>query len=167
MPGLRRVGVLETSNPIYRENRSAFEHACRSLGVEPIFFEVATLGDVETAIAEMARRGSRGLMVPQEPLFYENAVPLMTIASKFSMPTATSNGNILQAGALLFLNYTGEEQNERFAWFVDKILRGAKPADLPIQQPTRFALAVNLRAAHALGLTVPQSILLRADDVIK
>jgi len=59
------------------------------------------------------------------------------------------------------------EQNERFAWFVDKILRGAKPAELPIQQPTRFSLVVNLKAAKALGIKVPQSILLRADDVVQ
>lgn len=167
VPGLLRVGVLETANPVYRDRRSAFEQTCRALGVQPIFFEVATLGDVEKAITEMARRGAQGLMVPQEPLFYENSVPVMTVASKFALPTATANGSILIAGALVFLNYDGDEQDERFAWFVDKILRGAKPAELPIQQPTRFSLAVNLKAAKALGLTVPQSILLRADEIIK
>jgi putative ABC transport system substrate-binding protein len=67
---------------------------------------------------------------------------------------------------LALLTHSPAEQDERFAWFVDKILRGAKPAELPIQQPTRFMLVVNLKAAKALGLTVPRSILLRADEVV-
>ncbi len=167
VPGLLRVGVLETANPYYHARRSGFEQACRTLGVQPIFFEVATQGDVENAIAEMARRGAQALMVPQEPLFFENPVPLMKVASKYALPTVTANGNIIAAGALVLLAHSGDEQDERFAWFVDKILRGAKPAELPIQQPTRFTLVVNLKAAKALGLTVPRSILLRADEVVK
>ncbi|HEX7437212.1 MAG TPA: ABC transporter substrate binding protein, partial [Caldimonas sp.] len=98
---------------------------------------------------------------------FENPVPLMKVASKYALPTVTANGNIIAAGALVLLAHSGDEQDERFAWFVDKILRGAKPAELPIQQPTRFTLVVNLKAAKALGLTVPRSILLRADEVVK
>ena len=167
MPGLLRVGVLETANPYYRARRSDFEQACRSLGIQPLFFEVTRQGEVERAITEMARRGAQALMVPQEPLFYEKPVPLMTVASKYALPTVTANGAILEAGALVLLVHSENEQDERFAWFVDKILRGAKPAELPIQQPTRFTLVVNLKAAKALGLTVPRSILLRADEVVK
>ena len=166
VPGLIRVGVLETANPYYRSRRSRFEQACRSLGVQPIFFEVATQSDVEIAIAGMARLGAQALIVPQEPMLYEAPIPLMVVASKFALPTLTANGNILAAGALILLAHSEEEQDERFAWFVDKILRGVKPAELPIQQPTRFKLVVNLKAAKALGLTVPRSILLRADEVI-
>ena len=158
VPGLSRVGVLETANPFYRARRNDFVQACRSLGVQPIFFEVATQGDVERAITEMARRGAQALLVPSEPLFYENPVPLVTLASKFALPIVTGNRNFVEAGALALLGHSPEEQSERFAWFVDKILRGAMPADLPIQQPTKFVLVVNLRAAKALGLTVPRSV---------
>jgi putative ABC transport system substrate-binding protein len=168
MPGLQRVGVLEPANhPYYRAARADFEQACRSLGVQPMFFEVGTAGQAENAIMEMARRGAQALMIPQAPLFYENPVPLMTAASKYALPTITENGGLIEAGALTGLNHSSAEQNERFAWFVDKILRGAKPAELPIQQPTRFVLVVNLKAAKALGLKVPQSILLRADEVVE
>lgn len=166
VPGLLRVGVLETANPIFRAERSDFEQACRSLGVQPIFFEVATQVQVENAITEMARRGAQALMIPGEPLFYENPVPVMAAASKYALPAVTSERKILAEGALVSLSYSEAEQYELFAWFVDKILRGAKPAELPMQQPTRFQLGVNLKAAKALGITVPQSILLRADEVI-
>jgi len=167
VPGLLRVGVLETSSPYFRTGRRDFVQACGSLGVEPIFFEVATLNDVQNAITEMARRGAQGLMVPQEPLIYENPVPVMAVASKFALPTIAANSALVQAGALAKLSHSGQEQLERFAWFVDKILRGAKPAELPIQQPTRFELVISLKAANALGLKVPRSILLRADEVVE
>ncbi len=167
VPGLVRFGVLETANPFYRKRRSDFEQACRSLGVQPIFVEVATQRDVETAIVEMARRGAQALLFPQEPLFSENAVPFMSVALKFALPTVTAGGNMIEAGALAYLAHSSAEQNERFAWCVDKILHGVEPAELPIQQPTRFVLVVNLKAAKALGLTVPRSILLRADEVIE
>jgi putative tryptophan/tyrosine transport system substrate-binding protein len=166
VPGLQRLGVLETASPYFRARRSDFEQVCRSLGVQPMFFEVATQGEVENAITEMARRGAQALMVPQEALFYENPDPLMTAASKYALPTLWAN-NLMAAGALAFFTYSNAEQNERIAWFVDKILRGAKPAELPIQQPTRFVLGINLKAAKALGLTIPKSILLRADEVIQ
>lgn len=168
VPGLRRFGVLETpSNPYYRARRSRFEQACRSLGVEPIFIDVAMPGDVEGAIKELVRRGAQALMVPQEPVFFENPGPLMTVASKFALPTVSATANLVAAGAVASLSHSSAEQDERFAWFVDKILRGAKPAELPIQQPTRFVLVVNAKAAKALGLSVPRSILLRADRVVE
>jgi putative ABC transport system substrate-binding protein len=168
IPGLQRVGVLEPANhPYYRARRRDFEQVCRSLGVQPIFFEVATQVEVENAIMEMARRGAQALMVPGAPLFHENTVPLMTAASKYALPTVTEDGGLIDAGAVALLTHSVAEQNERFAWFVDRILRGAKPAELPIQQPTRFVLVVNLKAAKALGLKVPRSILLRADEVLE
>ena len=95
VPGLLRIGVLETANLYLRARRKEFEQACRTLGVQPIFFEVATQADVERAITEMARRGAQALMVPQEPLFFENPVPLMTLASRYALPTVTANGNIV------------------------------------------------------------------------
>ena len=168
VPGLQRVGVLQTANLYYnRAGRSDFEQACQSVGVQPIFFEVATQGEVENAIAEMARRGAQALIVPGEPLFYENPVPVMAAALRLALPTVSGALKIMAEGALVSLSYSDAEQYEVFAWFVDRILRGAKPADLPMQQPTRFELGVNLKAAKALGITVPQSILLRATEVIK
>jgi putative ABC transport system substrate-binding protein len=167
VPGLLRVGILETSSPYFRVIRPDLEQSFRSLGVQPMFFEVATLAEMERAITEMARRGAQALMVPQEPLFYENPVPLMVVALRFSLPTIGASGSIVEAGGLAVLSHSGQEQRERFAWFIDKILRGAKPAELPIQQPTRFELVINVKAAKSLGLAIPQSVLLRADRVVE
>jgi putative ABC transport system substrate-binding protein len=165
VPGLRRVGVLETANPFYRTRRSDFEQTCRSVGVQPIFVEVATREEVVDAIIEMARRGAQALTVPEEPLFYENAGAIMAAASKFALATMATTPEFWAAGALVIFTHSSEEQDERFAWFVDKIFHGAKPADLPIQQPTRFAMSVNVKTAKTLGLTVPRSVLMRADEV--
>jgi ABC-type uncharacterized transport system substrate-binding protein len=81
---------------------------------------------LKNAITEMARRGAQALLVPQESLFYRNSFARMSVASKYALPTVTSNSTLIEAGALALLNYSEAEQNERFAWFVDKILRSAK-----------------------------------------
>jgi putative tryptophan/tyrosine transport system substrate-binding protein len=168
LPGLQRVGVLENStNPYFRAVRKEFEQACRSLGLQPTIIEVAAAGELENAIAELARRRAQALFVQNDDLFSDNPVPLLSAALRYALPTVGTNKEMLEAGALVFYVPNRAEQDQRYAAFVDRILRGAKPADLPIEQPTRFELGINLKAAKALGITVPQSLLLRADEVIQ
>ena len=168
LPGLQRVGVLENStNPYFRAVRKEFEQACRSLGLQPIIIEVAAAGELENAIAEMARRRAQALFVQGDDLFSENRVPLMSAALRYALPTLAAGKEMLEAGALVSYAHNDAEQDQRYAAFVDRILRGAKPADLPIEQPTKFELGINLKTAKALGITVPQSLLLRADEVIQ
>jgi len=168
LPGLQRVGVLENSaNPYYRAVRKELDQACRSLGLQPIIIEVAAVGELENAIVEMARRRAQALYVPGDKLFYDNRVPLMRVALRYALPTLATDKELLEAGALVSYAHTYAEQDQRYAAFVDRILRGAKPADLPIEQPTKFELVINLKTAKALGLTIPQSVLLRADEVIQ
>ena len=168
LPGLQRIGVLEHStNPYWRAVRKEFEQTCRSLGLQPIIIEVAAAGELENAIAEMARRRAQALFVQRDTLFHNNRVPLMSTALRYALPTIGTSKEILEAGALVFYAPNEAEQNQRYAAFVDRILRGAKPADLPIEQPTRFELGINLKTAKALGITIPQSLLLRADEVIQ
>jgi len=168
VPGLQRVGVLENStNPYFRAARKDFEQACRSLGLQPIIIEVAAAGELENAIAELARRRAQALFVQGDDLFNDNRVPLLSAALRYALPTLGTGKEMLEAGALVFYVHNRAEQDQRYAAFVDRILRGAKPADLPIEQPTRFELGINLKAAKALGITVPQSLLLRADEVIQ
>ena len=88
-------------------------------------------------------------------------------ALKHALPTIVETREMLEEGALLSYAYSQAERNRRYATFIDKILRGAKPADLPIEQPTQFMLGINLKTAKALGVTIPQSLLLRADEVIQ
>ena len=168
VPGLQRVGVLENStNPHYRAVRKEFEQTCRSLGLQPIIIEVAAAGELENAIAEMARRRAQALFVQGDGLFYDNRVPLMSAALRYALPTIATDREMLEAGALISYGNSEAEERQRYAAFVDRILRGAKPADLPIEQPTRFDLGINLKTAKALGIAVPQSLLLRADEVIQ
>jgi putative ABC transport system substrate-binding protein len=166
LPGLQRVGVLETStNPHFRAVRREFEQTCRSLGLEPIIIEVAAAGELENAIAEMARRRAQALFVQGDALFENNRVPIMNAALRYALPTLAPGG--VEAGALISYGNSYAEERQRYAAFVDRILRGAKPADLPIEQPTKFELGINLKTAKALGISVPQALLLRADEVIQ
>ncbi len=167
LPGLQRVGVLENpTNPYFRAARKEFEQACRSLGLQPIIIEVAAAGELESSIAELARRRAQALLVQRDGLFYDNRVPLLSAALRYALPTLGTYKEMLEAGALAFYTHSDAENLQRYAAFVDRILRGAKPADLPIEQPTKFDLGINLKTAKALGITIPQALLLRADEVI-
>jgi putative ABC transport system substrate-binding protein len=168
LPRLQRVGVLEDAvNPHFRTARSEFEQACRSLGMQPIFMEVAAAGELEDAIAQMARRGAQALFVHASDLFYDSRVVLASIAMKYRLPTLAAEREILEAGALVSYVPNLAEMEQRHAAFIDRILRGAKPADLPIEQPTQFDLVINLRSARALRIVVPQTLLHRAAEVIQ
>ena len=171
LPGLQRVAVL--ANPtssfysFYRAQRKAVEQACRSIGIEPIFVEVTAKSELETAVAEAARLRAQALIVENDRLFIDNHVEVMRAALKHALPTKAQGKEWLEAGAVISFDFSLAELRRRGAAFIDKILRGAKPRDLPIEQPTQFVLGINLRTAKQLGITVPQSLLLRADEVIQ
>jgi putative ABC transport system substrate-binding protein len=170
LPDLQRVGVLDNpGNPYYRVVRKDFEDACRAIGIEPIFVEVRSADELEPGIAELARRRSQALFVQRDDLFIDNRMRLMSVALAFGLPTIVSDirRRMVEAGALISYAHSPEEEHQRNAAFIDRILRGAKPADLPIEQPTKFELIINLKAAKVLGIAVPQTLLLRADEVIQ
>ena len=168
LPNLQRVGVLEDStNPYFRAVRKDFEQACRSLGIQPIFVEVASASELENAVAEIARQRAQALILSRGGMYYDNRVAIMSAALRYALPTSAAIKDMLDAGALLTYGNTLPEQYQRQAAFVDRILRGAKPADLPIEQPTQFEIGINLKTAKALGITVPQSLLLQAAEVIR
>ena len=106
-------------------------------------------------------------MVLDEGLFFPNRIALMHAALRHALPTILNGRPYVDAGGLLSFEYDSAENDRIFAYFVDKILRGAKPADLPIQQPTKFVLSINLKVAKALGLSVPPTLLGLADEVIE
>jgi len=157
-------GELEPSgNPIFRALRKDLEKAYRSLGVQPIFVEVARASELEDAVANVARQRAQVMHVPNDDLFLDNRVAIMRVALRYALPTIVDRYAILEAGGLLYYNFSEAELQRRGAAFIDKILRGAKPGDLPVEQVTQFELGINLKTANALGITVPQSLLLRAD----
>jgi putative ABC transport system substrate-binding protein len=167
VPTIERVGILENpTNPYFRAAHSELEQASYSLGIRPVFVTVAAAGELADALAEAVRRGAQALLVSPDFLFYEHRVEIVRAALKHALPTATSRSFVEAWGLVAYTNSLSE-QVERVAAFIDRILRGAKPADLPIEQPTKFDLLLNLRTAKALGITVPQSLLVRADEVIQ
>jgi putative ABC transport system substrate-binding protein len=168
LPSTKRVGELEDStNPYYRAARKGLEKAYRSSGMEPIFIGVAQAAELDNAIADLARQHAEVLHVPRDFLFVQNVGVIMRAALRLRLPTVVEHDDFFEAGALLSYDFSVAELRRRGAAFIDRILRGAKPADLPIEQPTQFELGINLRTARMLEITVPQSLLLRANRVIQ
>jgi len=167
LPDLRRLGVLEDSgNPYFRQARDDLDQRCSSLGVKAVFVEFANAADIDGAIARMARQRVQAVLLNRGGKYWNNRSAIIDGAMKYAIPASAAIMGFLSAGALLTYGNVLDEQFERQAAFVDRILRGAKPADLPIEQPTRFELGVNLKTAQALGIVVPQSLLLQASEVV-
>ena len=167
LPAAARIGELENSNnPLFRVTRDARERSYRLVGLQPIFIEVAAIGEIENAVFEVARRGGKALIVSPDPLFGEGAEQLGRAAQRTGLPLIVESGAFTE-GAVVSFSISWDELNRQFASFVDRILKGANAADLPVEQPTKFELGINLKTAKALGITVPQSILRRADEVIQ
>jgi putative ABC transport system substrate-binding protein len=167
LPGVRRVAVL--TNPNNRFNlyvRGRIEEAYATLGLQPIFIEATSPQHFRDAPANAARQGAQALVIPIV-ILGPDPRQFMQSAIDYRLPTLVQGRDEVEAGGLLSFEANSEDASQRLAAIVDKILRGAKPADIPIEQPTRFELSINLKTAKALGITVPQSLLLRADEVIR
>ena len=122
---------------------------------------------IATAFAKMSRDRPDALMILDDPLLFQYRASIVGFAAKKRLPTMHPFRESVEAGGLIAYSVNLAELNRRAAEYVDKILKGAKPADLPIEQPTEFELVINLRTAKAFGLTIPQSLLQRADLVIE
>jgi putative ABC transport system substrate-binding protein len=135
--------------------------------MQPIFVEVADPAALPQAFAELARQRAEALIVRGDPVFYTIRDQIMGLALKHALPTIAEAAPMVTAGAFVSYGPNVPAMFGRTASLVDKILKGAKPADLPIEQPTKLELVINLKTAKALGLTISQSVLLRADEVIQ
>ena len=168
LPTLQRIGMLETAgNPQFALLRGQFEYSCRSLGLEPVFVEISAAGEIDGAIARLARQRIQALVLRADSFAIAHGVEIIGAALKRGLPTIAQLELVRGAGAMASYSFTQAEADRRTAYYVDRILRGAKPGDLPVEQPTQFELVINLKTARALGLTVPQALLLRADEIIK
>jgi putative ABC transport system substrate-binding protein len=168
MPRTRRVAVLANPNTpqAWKSTSEAMESTAGSLKVELEKFEARGPSEFESAFSRMARRRVDAVVVPSNVLFNYNVVALADLAAKKRLPSAGVKA-FAEAGGLIGYGLNFPEMDRRAAYFVDRILKGVRPADLPVQQPTKFDLILNLKTAKALGLTIPQSLLLRADQVIE
>jgi putative ABC transport system substrate-binding protein len=169
LPRLQRVGVLwEPVDQYARALRDQEEYVCRSLGILPIYVPIADANQINGAIEQLARDGAQALVMPSILFVNEHGPVIVEAATKAGLPTMADESQFVrEAGALIAYSTTFAEQCRRRAEYIDHILRGAKPGDLPVQQPTTFELVINLKTARALGITIPRGVLLRADEVIQ
>jgi putative ABC transport system substrate-binding protein len=123
--------------------------------------------DLDPAFAAMARERAGGLIVLVDGVLIDSRIRITRLAERARVPAVYGTRELAEVGGLLFYGASPADQSRRAGTYVDKILKGAKPANLPVEQPTKFELVVNLKTAKALGLAVPQSLLVRADQVIQ
>ncbi len=166
-PHTARVLVLAADAPAQVVQRDAVTAAAPALGLTPATAMVRELTDYEREIAAFAGAPGGGLIVLSNAIVAVNRARVHALAAQYRLPAVYSYPVYAQSGGLISYGADPVAQFRDAASYIDKILRGAKPGDLPIQQPTRFALVVNLKTARALGLSVPQSLLDRADEVIE
>ncbi len=167
VPRISRVGVLSNpTNPIHALYLSEAEVAARSLRVRLHILEARAPSEFAGAFSAMTKESAVALVVLSDPMFFGERTRIAELAAKSRLPMMAAQREHAEAGGLLAYGASLRENYRRAAAYVDKVLKGAKPGDLPIEQPAKFEFVVNLKTARALGLTIPQSVLLRADEVI-
>jgi putative ABC transport system substrate-binding protein len=168
LPRLSRVAVLW--NPESRTNLDALrdaQAAARSLGLQVQPAEVRRPEDLEKAFASMVHKRAEALAPVPSTMFRLHRARIVDLATRHRLPSIFPDRDYVETGGLMSYDSDSKALFRRLATHVDRILKGAKPADLPIEQPTKFALVINLKTAKTLGLTIPQSVLLRADELIQ
>ena len=168
VPSISRMAALW--NPTTPGNALALkeaEAAARGLGVELYPLEARSVGNFDGAFATMTARRTGALLVLADVMFVTHRVRLARLAAKNRLPAMYPQKEFVQDGGLMSYGASNTDNFRRAAIYVDKILKGARPADLPIERPTKFELVINLKTANALGLTIPPSLLQRADEAIQ
>jgi putative ABC transport system substrate-binding protein len=168
VPKLSRVVVPSNPNePSYMQMRKATELAAKALKIQVQFMDARRPKDVETAFREAAKIRADAVLVPTMPIIASQRAQIADLALKNRLPAMYGQPEYVEAGGLMFYGASITDLFRRAATYVDKILKGAKPADLPVEQPTKFEFIINLKAAKKIGLTIPPNVLARADQVIK
>jgi putative tryptophan/tyrosine transport system substrate-binding protein len=172
VPTLRRMTVLFDPGTPYRQRfierfGGAYANAAKAVGIPLREIGVATSEAIDRVFAEMAGDGTEGVVVAPGPMMNRENAHIGAAALAHRIPTMGYQPGTIQDGLLMAYGQDYNEYARKAAVYVDKILKGAKPADLPIEQPTQFKLAINLKTAKALGLTIPASLIVSADEVIE
>jgi putative ABC transport system substrate-binding protein len=169
IPRLRRVALLVNVNDQYGTKRTIDEYntAANALGFEVQPVEVRAINDIEEAFKKIVESRLEGVVLGGGGLFYQTRVLLAKYAMENSLPLMVSNREALEAGGLITYGPSFTSIFRRAAVYVDKIIRGEKPAELPVEQPSTFELLINLKTAKAIGLTISEGFLLRSDGIIE
>jgi putative tryptophan/tyrosine transport system substrate-binding protein len=168
VPKLSRLAVLvNPSNAEHSGRLKLVESAARKVGMRVLAVHGGTPDEITSSFGAMARDRAEAVLILGDTFFLQQMRRIADLALKYRLPSVFLNPELVEAGGLMSYGPNFTDNFRRAASYVDKILKGAKPADLPIEQPTKFELVINLKTAKALGLTIPQSLLLRADQVIE
>jgi putative ABC transport system substrate-binding protein len=168
IPKATRVGeIVDRANQYWYRVKEDYERAFASLKLQPIFVEITASNAIPSAIAEIRSRKAEALIVRGDPMFNDNREQIARLALQYALPTIAEGRRNPVAGQLLSYGPNGPAAGHRVASIVDRVLRGAKPGDIPIEQPKEFDLVINLKTAKALGLMIPPSILAREPELIQ
>jgi putative ABC transport system substrate-binding protein len=168
VPNLHRLAVMaNAANPTLVLELDDIQAAARALGFEVAVFPIRRAADIAPAFAAFKEQAQALYVIGSDPFLQIHRIAISTLAAAARLPTVYSNREYVEAGGLLSYGPDYTDLFRRAGNYVDKILRGSKPADIPVEQPTKFDLVINLTTAKALGLTVPDTLLARADEVIE
>lgn len=168
VPQTTRIGILwNPTTPSHGPAMQAVEAVGEKLGVQLLLVPAQTVEEFDGAFSTMTRERMRGFLVIASPLSFSQRVPLAELALKHRLPGMFGSRENVEAGGLMSYGADYNDLHRRAARYVDKILKGVKPADLPVEQASKYELIINLKTANALALAIPESLLLRADKVIE
>jgi putative ABC transport system substrate-binding protein len=168
LPNLSRVGILFNPDVAFNRSRqTSMTETARTLGLTTIPVEARGLDALEQAFAMMVRERAQAFVMQGDSVLYNNRGQIVEMALRNRLPAASLQREYADAGFLLTYGADIRDQYRRAAGFADKIFKGASPAELPVEQPIKFELVINLRTAKSLGVIMPPSLLLRADEVIE
>ena len=169
LPKISRVAALwNPANPIFQAiQRRETEVAARALGMQLQFVEARAPDEIDRAFAGVAKERMRALLVLNDPVFTAQRKQIADLSAKHRFPTVSGTREYTEVGGLMAYGPSFPDMYRRAAYYVDRILKGTKPADLPVEQPMKFELIINLKTAKQIGLTIPPNVLARADKVIR
>ncbi|MGH9576680.1 MAG: ABC transporter substrate-binding protein, partial [Terriglobales bacterium] len=168
VPAVSHVAVLwDSTHPAGAPQVREIEAAARRLKVKIEVFDGGTAGNLDRALAAIGTSAARGIVATNAAFLFVNRAKIVELAASKRLPAVYFFKPFVEAGGLMSYGASLEDSYRRAATYVDKILKGAKPADLPVEQPTKFDLVINMKTAKTLGIKIPQSILLRATEVIE
>ena len=168
IPKLSHIAVLwNPKNAFHAIENKQVEKAAAALRMKVLYLGVEVQEQIGNAFAQILKERPGALLVLADRIFLHNRALIMDFAAKHRLPGVYAYLELVEAGGLMSYGPSYADMHRRAATYVDKILKGAKPADLPVEQPTKFELVVNLKTAKALGIKIPQSVLLRADEIIE
>ena len=167
VPKAAIIAVLVNPNNPNAMDAKTFEAAGRTLGIKIIIVNAAAEPELKEAFAQAVQQGADALLVHVDALLNDHVEQIVALAAQRALPTMAANSQFPALGGLISYGADTRDLNRQAGLYVGRILKGEKPADLPVVQPTNFALRVNLKTAKALGLSIPESFLLRADAVLE